>query len=84
MTSLISTVGIRYDDFGTPAKLKKTAEAAKKTEKAFNQLGVAKELGYTLQELNQKITQEELVMWSVYFDLLNDEQEKNNRRAKYR
>jgi|TARA_Y100001963_G_scaffold119847_1_gene167290 hypothetical protein len=48
------------------------------------QLGVAKELGYTLQELNQKITQEELVMWSVYFDLLNDEQEKNNRRAKYR
>ena len=39
MTSLISTVGIRYDDFGTPAKLKKTAEAAKKTEKAFNQLG---------------------------------------------
>ena len=39
MTSLISTVGIKYDDFGTPAKLKKTAEAAKKTEKAFNQLG---------------------------------------------
>jgi len=39
VTSLISTVGIRYDDFGTPAKLKKTAEAAKKTEKAFNQLG---------------------------------------------
>ena len=38
MTSLISTVGIRYDDFGTPAKLKKTAEAAKKTEKAFDQL----------------------------------------------
>jgi len=39
VTSLISTVGIRYDDFGTPAKLKKTAEAAKKTEKAFDQLG---------------------------------------------
>ena len=39
MTSLISTVGIRYDDFGTPSKLKKTAEAAKKTEKAFDQLG---------------------------------------------
>ena len=38
MTSLISTVGIKYDDFGTPAKLKKTAEAAKKTEKAFEQL----------------------------------------------
>ena len=38
MTSLISTVGIKYEDFGTPAKLKKTAEAAKKTEKAFDQL----------------------------------------------
>ena len=38
MTSLISTVGIKYEDFGTPAKLKKTAEAAKKTEKAFEQL----------------------------------------------
>ena len=38
MASLISTVGIRYDDFGTPAKLKKTAAAAKHTEKAFNAL----------------------------------------------
>ena len=39
MTSLISTVGIKYDDFGTPAKLKKTAAAAKQTEKAFDKLG---------------------------------------------
>ena len=46
--------------------------------------GVAKELGYTLQELNQKITQEELILWSVYFDFLNEEQEKEMRRAKYR
>ena len=46
--------------------------------------GVAKELGYTLQELNQKITQEELILWSVYFDFLNEEQEKDIRRAKYR
>ena len=38
MTSLISTVGIKFDDFGTPAKLKRTAAAAKTTEKAFNQL----------------------------------------------
>ena len=39
MSALISTVGIKYDDFGTPAKLKKTAQAAKQTEKAFNNLG---------------------------------------------
>ena len=38
MASLISTVGIKYEDFGTPAKLKKTAAAAKQTEKAFNDL----------------------------------------------
>jgi len=48
------------------------------------QLGVAKELGYTLQELNQNITQEELLIWSAYFDLLNEEHENNMRRAKYR
>jgi len=39
VSALISTVGIKYDDFGTPAKLKKTAQAAKQTEKAFNNLG---------------------------------------------
>tara|TARA_B100000131_G_scaffold16721_1_gene16981 strand:- start:11787 stop:14039 length:2253 start_codon:yes stop_codon:yes gene_type:complete len=38
VSALISTVGIKYDDFGTPAKLKKTAVAAKQTEKAFDQL----------------------------------------------
>ena len=37
-------------------------------------LGVAKELGYTLTELLEKITMEELVLWSVYFDTLNDEE----------
>jgi len=45
VTSLISTVGIRYDDFGTPAKLKKTAVAAKQTEKAFDQLAGKAALG---------------------------------------
>jgi len=48
------------------------------------QLGVAKELGYTLQELNQRITQEELVIWSTYFSYLNEQQENERRRAKYR
>ena len=38
MASLISTVGIKFDDFGTPAKLKRTAAAAKTTEKAFDKL----------------------------------------------
>jgi TP901 family phage tail tape measure protein len=38
VASLVSTVGIKFEDFGTPAKLKKTAAAAKQTEKAFDQL----------------------------------------------
>jgi len=38
VASLISTVGIKFDDFGTPAKLKRTAAAAKTTEKAFDKL----------------------------------------------
>ena len=38
MASLISTVGIKLEDFGTPAKLKRTAAAAKTTEKAFDKL----------------------------------------------
>ena len=45
MSALIGTVGIRYEDFGTPAKLKKTAVAAKQTEKAFDQLAGKAALG---------------------------------------
>jgi hypothetical protein len=45
------------------------------------QLGVAKELGYTLAKLNKEITLEELLIWSSYFELQNEEQE---RRMKQR
>jgi hypothetical protein len=47
-------------------------------------LSVAKELGYTLLELNKKITLSELFLWSGYFELLNEKQENDMRRAKYR
>jgi hypothetical protein len=45
------------------------------------QLGVAKELGYSLARLNQEVTLEELLIWSSYFDLQNEEQD---RRLKQR
>jgi len=45
------------------------------------QLGVAKELGYSLVRLKSEITLEELLLWSVYFDVTNEEQE---RRMKQR
>jgi hypothetical protein len=45
------------------------------------QLGVAKELGYSLARLNQEVTLEELLIWSSYFELQNEEQQ---RRMKQR
>jgi hypothetical protein len=45
------------------------------------QLGIAKELGYSLARLNQEVTMEELLLWSAYFELQNEEQE---RRMKQR
>lgn len=48
------------------------------------QLGVAKELGYTLAEMNNKLTPDELVLWSVYFELLNDEQDEQMKAARRR
>jgi hypothetical protein len=46
------------------------------------QFGVAKELGYTLARLNQEVTLEELMMWSAYFDLQNEEQERQMKRRR--
>lgn len=48
------------------------------------QLGVAKELGYTLARLNKEVTLEELLLWSSYFELLNDEQEEAMKKMKRR
>ena len=39
-------------------------------------MGVAKELGYTLAKLWNEATEEEILLWSLYFGYLNDEQEK--------
>jgi hypothetical protein len=46
------------------------------------QLGVAKELGYSLARLNREVTLEELMLWSTYFDLLNEEQERQLKRRR--
>jgi hypothetical protein len=44
------------------------------------QLGVAKELGYSLVQLQQEVTLEELLIWSAYFELQNEEQERRMKR----
>jgi hypothetical protein len=46
------------------------------------QLGIAKELGYSLARLNQEVTMEELLLWSAYFDLQNEEQERRMKRRR--
>mgnify|MGYP006261851319 FL=1 len=47
------------------------------------QFGVAKELGKSLVDV-RNMTMEELVGWSAYFLILNDEQEKAFEKAKRR
>jgi hypothetical protein len=37
-----------------------------------------------LQQLNQSITIDELFLWSAYFELLNEEQEAEMRKARRR
>jgi hypothetical protein len=46
------------------------------------QLSIAKELGYSLVRLNQEVTMEELLLWSCYFDLQNEEQELRMKRRR--
>lgn len=45
---------------------------------------VAKELGMTVQQLHENITPEELLGWSSYFQILNEEQEEEMRKARLR
>jgi len=47
-------------------------------------MGVAKELGYTLRKLWSETTEEEIILWSLYFGHLNEEQEKAMKSAKRR
>jgi len=46
--------------------------------------GVAKELGYTVQELHQRITMEELLGWAAYFSVINRRQEAAMKAAQRR
>jgi len=46
--------------------------------------GVAKELGMTVQQLYQNITFQELLAWSAYFSIINQEQEDAMKKARRR
>ena len=47
------------------------------------QFGVAKELGKSLVEV-RNMTMEERIGWSAYFQIINEEQEKEFEKAKRR
>lgn len=48
------------------------------------QFGVAKELGMSLAAVRTQMTEEELLGWSAYFQVLNEDQEKELEKAKRR
>ena len=48
------------------------------------QFGVAKELGMSLSEVRATMTPEELVGWSAYFQILNEDQERAMEKARRR
>ena len=48
------------------------------------QFGVAKELGMSLTEVRTTMTPEELIGWSAYFKVINDEQQKEMDKARRR
>ena len=48
------------------------------------QFGVAKELGMGLSELRGTMTPEEILGWSAYFQILNEDQEAEMRKARRR
>ena len=47
------------------------------------QFGIAKELGKSLTEIRQ-MTGEEIIGWSAYFQVLNEDQEKEMQKARRR
>jgi hypothetical protein len=48
------------------------------------QFGVAKELGMSLSEVRTKMTPEELLGWSAYFQVLNEDMDREMEKAKRR
>jgi len=47
-------------------------------------MGVAKELGYSLSQLAENMTLEELMMWSAFFAIQHDEHEAAMKKVRRR
>lgn len=58
-----------------------TAELAKDSQ-LVGELVVAEKLGYTLNELRERITPEELSLWFLFYELRRSEEQKAMDKAK--
>lgn len=47
-------------------------------------MGVAKELHMSLRRLLDEVTEEELLLWSAYFGILNEDQAKTLKKSQRR
>ena len=63
------------------AKAPKLVDQLKDEPKLRFELFLAKELHMTLRDLRERVTEEELMLWSSYYELENKEQEQARRRA---
>lgn len=43
---------------------------------------LARELGYTLAEINSKMSYDELLLWNAYFQIENEDAEKRQRKRR--
>ena len=60
------------------------AKKLKKDGQLLAELLVAKELGYTLVELREKMIPEELLIWHSFFTLQREEEEKTINKSRMR
>lgn len=60
------------------------AKSLRKDGPLLAELVVAKELGYTLYELREKMTQEELLIWHAFFQIQKEEEDKVMNKSRMR
>ena len=60
------------------------AKSLKKDGQLLAELLVAKELGYTLNDLRERMTPEELLIWHSFFTLQREEEEKMINKSRMR
>jgi len=60
------------------------AKELRKDGELLAELVIAKELGYTLVELREKMTEEELYIWHAFLTLQREEEDKMLNKSKMR